>query len=295
MDKRKLIIYNPVTNLYDFFINSLIIEFKKYNVDIIFYDPSLVGINKTDIILILINPHFIFDYNNIYNEINKISTNYKFKIIYLTEPINFLVEKKVYLDLINIIKPYCLWTYTTENFNKIRTYVPVYKIFPSYNEAYNFTKISLSNIINKNTNNIIFLGNINDNRKDVCNKFNDYLINTTDSWMKEDWSKILDNNLFYLNIHRRNNCKSFESFRIIPILANGGFIFSERTNEAEEKEYKDYNIIFVNKDDLYNTFLEFRKNINYTMIYEKALLYRNNMIENNGIEKFMNYHLLTLL
>jgi hypothetical protein len=115
------IIYNPKTQLFDFFINSLKIELDKRNIKTtILHDEELNfnTINTKDIILIIINPHFIFDYKNICENINKISKLYKYKILYLTEPINFIVEKKVYLELIKLIKPYCLWTYTNENFKQ---------------------------------------------------------------------------------------------------------------------------------------------------------------------------------
>jgi hypothetical protein len=281
------IIYNPKTKLYDFFIHSLIIEFSKRNINTInFKDAHNINYD-VDIILIIINPHFIFDYKNIYEEINKIAELFKYKILYLTEPINFLVEKKVYNELIKFIKPYCLWTYTFENFNKINTYLHYFKIFPNYNIAYNFGEINN----NKNINNIIFIGNINENRIDICNKFGELLINKTDLWTYEQWKELLNNNLFYLNIHRRNNCKSFESFRIIPLLANGCVIFSEKCNHIEEKIYEDYNIIFCKKEDLYDTFIKYKENLNYENILEKTILFRKNMCENEELDKYINFHL----
>ena len=283
------IIYNPKTKLYDFFINSLIIELSKRNINTInFNDADNINYN-VDIILIIINPHFIFDYKNIYEEISEIAELFKYKILYLTEPINFLVEKNVYNELIKFIKPYCLWTYTFENFKKINTYLHYFKIFPNYNVAYNFGEVN--NIKNKNINNVIFIGNINENRIDICNKFGELLINKTDLWTYEQWKELLNNNLFYLNIHRRNNCKSFESFRIIPLLANGCVIFSEECNHIEEKIYEDYNIIFCKKEDLYDTFIKYKENINYKNILEKKILFRENMCENKELDKYIDFHL----
>ena len=183
----QFIIYNPKTRLFDFFINSLIIDLNnKYKNIIVINDISIndISINDNnyqfdfmnDILLIVINPHFIFDYKEIHHEIMKISKTFKYKILYLSEPINFIVEKKIYEDLIKIIKPYCLWTYTMYNFKKINTYLKMFKIFPTYNEAYHFTDIN--NIKERNTDKIIFFGNINENRLDICNKFGDLLINT---------------------------------------------------------------------------------------------------------------------
>lgn len=289
----KFIIYNPATNLFDFFINSLIFEFKNRDIETIVINKNNVIFDeyyldyKKDIILILINPHFIFDYEDINNTIKNINKIFTFKILYLTEPINFIVEKKIYLELISKIKPYLLWTYTYENFNKIKTNLNIFKIFPQYNISYNFTNID--NIKGRDVGKIIFLGNINDNRKDICNQFGEYLINKNNSWSKREWSDILDNHLFYLNIHRRLNCKSFESFRIIPILSNGGVIFSERCNFTEEDIYKKFNIIFVEKKDLYDTFLNYKKSINFETIYEKTLLFRNNLIKDD-LDNYLDYH-----
>jgi hypothetical protein len=293
------IIYYPKTNLFDFFIESLCIEFNNRNINCIKVNTEDIIINLSDkninynidIILIIINPHFIFDYKKIQNEINKISKLFKYKILFLTEPINFIIEKKVYLDLVNFIKPYCLWTYTNENFYKINTYLKYFKIFPNYNNAYNFTEININNIKNKNINNIIFIGNINQNRIDICNKFNELLLNKTNMWILEEWKELLNNNLFYLNIHRRKNCKSFESFRIIPLLANGCVIFSENCNNYEEKIYQEYNIIFCEKNNLYDTFIKFKENINYQNILEKTFLFRKKMLENKDLDEYIKFHL----
>lgn len=291
----RIIIYNPVTNLFDFFINVLFKELENKNIKTLLIDQiNIDNINYNfnfidDIIIIIINPHFIFDYSEISNNIKKISNSFKFKILYLTEPINFIVEKKVYLDLIKIIKPYVLWTYTYENFNKINYPIKTFKIFPNYNEKYNFVNIDIEQLKNKNNNEIIFLGNINENRIQLCNQFNNYLINYNNTWSQEEWTHILNHNLFYLNIHRRINCKSFESFRIIPILSNGGVIFSEHCNELEEQLFKEFNIIFTSKDKLYETFLNYIKNINYEDIYQKSILFRNKIIKDN-LDDFLNFH-----
>ena len=284
----KLIIYNPATHLFDFFIDSLKYELNSRNIDLINYN------NKSDFdtdnpILIIVNPHFIFDYKDIHDEIINISKIFKYKILYLTEPINFIIEKKVYNDLIKLIKPYSLWTYTKENFNKLNTRVKYFKVFPNYNESYSFLNLDYDNLKSRSLQNIIFIGNINDSRSWIKTAFSN-LINITNSWSKEEWINITSNHLFYLNIHRRINCKSFESFRIIPLLANGSVIFSEYCNESEMEEYKNYNIIFCSKEDLYTNYCNYIKNIDYDEILNKSLLFRSTMTINKDLDDYINYH-----
>jgi hypothetical protein len=307
----KFIIYNPSTQLFTFFINSLILELNRLKIydEIIYYDDRSNKINNlNDVILIIINPHFIFDNKYISITIDKISKKYKYKILYLTEPVNFIIERKVYGELIKRIKPYCLWTYTSENFNKINTYLKIFKIFPSYNEAINITNFDYSIIKNKSINNIIFFGNINENRINIVNEFNksnnsDHIkiINYTDKWSIDEWANILNNNLFYLNIHRRKGCKSLETFRINPILANGCIIFSERCNKEEEEYYKNYNIIFIEKDNLCNYIVNYINNLNnnnlndniYNDILDKSNKYRINMLHNNfDLNNYLDFHKL---
>ena len=293
----RFIIYNPKTELFSFFINSLIYElintYKILNIHHINKPIIEILPEKDDIILIIINPHFIYDYPEISLDIDNISKKFKYKILYITEPINFLVEKKVYIEIINRIKPYCLWTYTISNFNKINSYSKVFKIYPSFNECINFIDINNIFLKSKNISKIVFIGNITQNRIYITNKFNknNQFINYNNVWDKDGWTDILNNNLFYLNIHRRKGCNSFETFRINSILANGGFIFSDRCNKEEEEYYGEYNIIFIDEELIYESFIKYIENINYNDIYEKSIKFRNKMINNNfELDKYFKYH-----
>jgi hypothetical protein len=291
----KFIIYNPKTYLFDFFLNSLLISLNELNIDMLIYNNNDFFNNdnidyQKDIIIIIINPHFIFDYSEIKNNILSIKNKFKYKILYITEPINFIIEKKIYEDIIKMINPFALWTYTNENLNKLNIKIRIFRVFPLYNVAYNFVNIEKSLLKERNNENIIFFGNITDNRKNICSMFGNNLINKTESWTEEQWKEILNNNLFYLNIHRRIRCKSIELFRIVPILANGGIIFSESVNKTEEDEFKDYNIIFAERENLFNVFTNYKNNINYEEIYDKTLAYRNNMLKKDGLGYFMEYY-----
>ncbi len=292
----KLYIYNPKTKLFDFFIDALKYEFEKRYFNSVNIDNKLIEdikdikeINNKDILFIIINPHFIKDYKEINDEIIELSKRFKYKVFYITEPINYKIEKIVYEGILQMIKPFAIWTYTYENFNKLRLWQPLYNIHPNYN-ILNTSTISTVHLKNKNIKNIIFIGNITDTRKDICNKFGNKLINYNDSWTKDEWNTILTNNLFYLNIHRRIGCKSFEAFRIIPILANGGVVISERCNEKDEMKYSKFNIKFVERELLYSTFLNILCNINYEDIYNKIILFRNTMKECIEIDNFLEYY-----
>ena len=263
----RFIIYNPATQLFTLFIDAL----QKMN-ECIFYDESNIYDYKNDILLILINPHFIFD------ETYKISQTFRFKILYLSEPINYLIEKRVYKDIINIIKPYCLWTYTSSNLNIFP--LKIFNIYP-FNQTY------IDDIYDKNIKNIVFIGNINKHRIEICNKF-DNLINIKDRWDVKDHMEIYSKYLIYLNIHRRPKCESIELFRIIPILANGGVIISERCNIIDQNRFKDYNIIFT--DTVYETYENYIKNIDYTNILLKTELFRKDMSYMLEFNKYIEYH-----
>ena len=294
----RFIVYNPVTELFNFFIESLIYELKNINIElIIIKDSNNISIynNKKDILLIILNPLFIKDNIEIKKDFEIIKNYFKYKILYLSEPINFAIEKIFYNNLIKNLNPICLWTYTNSNFNKLNNNLKIYKLFPLYNEFYNFLNININYLIERNKNKIIFFGNITQNRIEICNQLNNLnlLTNITDYWTIQDWSKILNNYLFYLNIHRRENCKSLELFRITPILANGGVIFSEHCNEKVEEEYKNYNIIFTEKKNLINIFNEYIQKINYEEIFFKTIKYReDNSFHNQfliNFNSFVNY------
>jgi hypothetical protein len=52
----------------------------------------------------------------------------------------------------------------------------MFKIIPN-NSTYHFFDISLNQLYERNIQKIVFIGNITDNRKDICNEFKDDLIN----------------------------------------------------------------------------------------------------------------------
>ena len=239
------------------------------------YDPDTIYDYKKDIIIIFLNPHFLKSHIDIKNEITNISNKFSFKILYITEPISFLIEKKVYEEMIKIIRPCCLWTYTYENFNKLNTNIKMYRIIPRRYELLDKSYLSYDkDKSDKRADKIVFFGNINGIREDVCRLFGDNLINITDAWTIEDWQPILKEYLFYLNVHRRKNCLSFEAFRIVPILFNGGIVISENINKKEQDELSEFNIYFTDRNNIINVFNEIKNDIQYDIIYQKMVNFR---------------------
>ena len=56
------------------------------------------------------------------------------------------------------------------------------------------------------------------------------------------------------------------------------------------EEYKNYNIIFCSKEDLYINYCNYIKNIDYNEILNKALLFRSSMTVNKDLDDYINYH-----
>jgi hypothetical protein len=284
------IICDPFTENHTFFVNSLnlyLLELGHQSIIIKELKQNNILLNN-EIFILFLNPYYLKD-KNIKNKINEVSKFYKYKILYITEPIYYEIENKVYIELIHIFNPYCLWTYTYNNLNKLRIVQNIFKIEPVYNDSYYFINLESNKRI---TDKIVFIGNINDSRKIILDQFENKLVHIDNIWTKNEWISLLNKYLFYINIHRRNECLCFETLRCFPILANGGIVFSERSNMLDEEEYKEYNIIFCEKEDIVSrihTFLE-NKNINYKDIYEKTMKFRKDKAQSTKLIEYIEFH-----
>jgi len=285
----KFILCDPFTHNHYFLTQSLYFEFINKGFECTIINTLLQNIesNINSIFILIINPYFMKN-KIIIDQIQNINKIYKYKILYITEPITYIIEQKVYLDLINIVKPYCLWTYN--NFNKLKTYLNIFHIPPIYNESYNLSDSTFKSLKTRINDKIVFIGNVNENRLQTIEKFEDKLVVINDIWTQTEWANILNKYLFYINIHRRNGCKSLETLRCIPILANGGVILSEDCNELDKEKYKDYNIYFYKKEDLLSIFLDKIKNIDYEEIYNKTILFRSTQANINDLTKYIEFH-----
>jgi len=291
-----IIFYDPITKLHNLFILSLIYELNnngcqyqiinKIDIDYNNYDL------EHDIIIIFLNPQFLKTHKNIYDEFIKISNNFRYKIYYITEPLDYLIDIKVWETYIKILKPYKLLTYTNENLNKLKVYQSITKLCPKFNNYIDMGDYSINTMKNKNKDKIIFMGTMNTHRENVFKTMENKIVVKNDIWNMDEYQEIIEHNLFFINIHRRNGCKCLEYLRIIPLLANGCIVISELSNEEDMNELKDYNIYFCDKANILETYYNILKNINYNQVfynevYKKVNKFREEFIYDNIYDKII--------
>jgi hypothetical protein len=291
-----IIFYDPITKLHNLFILSLIYELNNKNHSYEIINKIEIDYNnydlEHDIIIIFLNPQFLKTHKNIYEEFIKISNNFKYKIYYITEPLDYLIDIKVCETYIKILKPYKLLTYTNENLNKLKVYQSITKLCPKFNNYIDMGDYSIETMKNKNKDKIIFMGTMNTHRENVFKNMENKIVVKNDIWNMDEYQEIIEQNLFFINIHRRNGCKCLEYLRIIPLLANGCIVISELSNQEDMNELKDYNIYFCDKDNILETYYNILKNINYNEVfynevYNKVNKFRKEFIYDNIYDKII--------
>jgi len=237
-------IYNPFTENHRLFIETLQSEC-----------PSIMQVDSIEeddaVYIIMINHLFIIEYENIKKELFKI----KNKILYITEPVELLMEKQYYRKLIQLWKPLKIFTYCSENCKKINSFIPIQYFYP-INQYLHFVEFNERLFQDREKDKIVFIGKMNTYRNAYKQLLGDDLIIIEDKYTKEEWTRILYKYQYFLNIHRRPNSKCFETFRCLPLLLNGAVIISEEVNDIE---FKYRNIYFSNKEDIQNDFQEIKK------------------------------------
>ena len=285
-------IYDPETANHLFITEILEYELKKqnssYNVQIIKSiqqdNANISTSSYKNVYFIFLNLYFLHSTNQQVKDDFKKLCNEKYKILYITEPVQFEIEKKLYVNAINQLKPNKIMTYSKGNYYKLNTYHKLIKFYPTNTSYLNFSSIYINNLKERNVDDTIFFCKLNNYRKQVINTFIHSKIKIIeDCWTKETWANILNTHLFYLNIHRRKDCHCLETMRIYPILYNGGVIISSIVNQEEMKELEMYNIYFCKEDEMEHKLLELKQHINYEEILKKTNLFRNQKNEDMKI------------
>ena len=284
-----LFIYNPKTQNHLFLIEMIKQQLQSYSIPVQEIHEIQDKGNQDDIYLLFLNFYFLFDNPVIQKEFQFLCRQ-KYKILYITEPIQFLIDKQLYQTQIRKLRPNLIFTYSQENCKLFTNQFPMIRFFPIDHHYLNFTNINnVQDLQQKDTTSLLFIGKMNDYRKNILyrSSFKNIKI-IEDAWTKDSWTTLVKKHLFFVNLHRIKKNKCLESMRIVPILYNGGIIISSAINQEETKEFKDYNIHFCNQDEeIYDIYLQIKKNLNYKEIYRKMLLFRNK--ENHDIKKLINY------
>ena len=284
-----LFIYNPKTQNHLFLIEMIKQQLQSYSIPVQEIHEIQDKGNQDDIYLLFLNFYFLFDNPVIQKEFQFLCRQ-KYKILYITEPIQFLIDKQLYQTQIRKLRPNLIFTYSQENCKLFTNQFPMIRFFPIDHHYLNFTNINnVQDLQQKDTNSLLFIGKMNDYRNHILDTTTFKNIkNIEDAWTKDSWTTLVKKHLFFVNLHRIKENKCLELMRIVPILYNGGIVISSAINQEETKEFKDYNIHFCNQDEeIYNIYLQIKKNLNYKEIYRKMLLFRNK--ENHDIKKLTNY------
>lgn len=262
------LVYDPFTKNHKFLINNL-----RHNLNIFNHELNELDNvdDKNDInnmYIILINHMFLIendkakkDYKNLLKKKNK--------ILYITEPIELMIEKKFYTKIINELKPLKVYTYCEENLTKIKPICKFINFYPINKTYFKFLEINGPMYKNKDLTKIVFIGKMNEYRNKLKEIFKDDLIIIEDKYNKEEWIEIIKKYQYFVNVHRRPNSKCFESMRILPLLFNNCTIISEHVNNKEESYFKEGNIYFCKLEKMKDKFDEI-KNISFTNIITRA-------------------------
>ena len=264
-------IYNPFPDNHFFFVECLKLYYQSKSIHI--QEISVINNNDKDELntyFILINHMYFIENKEAKQDLHFIKHK-KNKILYITEPIELLIEKQYYQKLISNLKPQTIYSYCEENRNKIKTFIPIDIFYPINKEYLTFTSFNTQLFNKRIKDKIVFIGKINDYRNRLKDIFQDDLVIIENKYKKDEWLTILNTYQFYVNVHRRPNSKCFEAFRCIPLLMNGGIILSEHVNEEDEKKYKNTNIYFCKLEEMKTLFNSIKLNNSFGTIFEKIL------------------------
>lgn len=246
-------IYNPFTENHLFLVNNLKLNLDLFNYSFTEIDQINNEENDNNIYVIIINHMFLIENEKAKNDYQNLLKKKK-KFLYITEPIELMIEVKFYNKIIKELRPMKILTYCEENLKKINPLCPYINFYPINKTYFRFVDLMVPKLKEKDLTKIIFIGKMNNYRDKIKDIFKDDLIIIEDKYKKEDWIKIIQKYQYFLNIHRRPNSKCFETMRILPLLYNDCTIISEHVNKKEEEYFEKGNIYFCNLEEMKNKF-----------------------------------------
>ena len=262
------LVYDPFTKNHKFLINNLKHNLKVFNQKLDEIHEINECEDKENTYIILINHMFLIENNkakkDYYNLLKK-----KNKILYITEPLELLIEIKFYIKIINELKPLKVYTYCEENLIKIKPLCKYINFYPINKTYFKFLDMNGPMYNDKDLTKIVFIGKMNNYRNKIKELFKDDLIIIEDKYNKEEWIEIIKKYQYFINVHRRPNSKCFESMRILPLLYNDCTIISEHVNKKEESYFKEGNIYFCKLEEMKDKFEEI-KSISFGDIVRKS-------------------------
>ncbi len=241
-----------------------------------------------DILILFIHPLYLLKNSEMMNFMENEKVLRCQRILYITEPLTLSLDRMGYQQILKKYKIYDLWTYTEANRvlfkpTKIHPFRTFHRISPLYNETFNWLSLEEDGG-ERDRDKLVFIGNMSVSRKKVIEDCFDEEIekieHKTEIWTKEEWKEMLRERRFYLNLHRIPGCPCLEYLRIIPILSNGGVVISERCNEVEMNELRNYNIFFCDREQIYEVWKRLKDNMELEEINNRWELFRNEMIMN---------------
>lgn len=275
------LVYDPFTKNHKFLINNLKHNLKVFNQKLDEIHEVNECEDKENTYIILINHMFLIENNkakkDYYNLLKK-----KNKILYITEPLELLIEIKFYIKIINELKPLKVYTYCEENLIKIKPLCKYINFYPINKTYFKFLDMNGPMYNDKDLTKIVFIGKMNNYRNKIKELFKDDLIIIEDKYNKEEWIEIIKKYQYFINVHRRPNSKCFESMRILPLLYNDCTIISEHVNKKEESYFKEGNIYFCKLEEMKDKFEEI-KSISFGDIVRKS--------RNTEYNKFINMNI----
>jgi hypothetical protein len=257
-------ILNPFDQIHTFFCESVEYGISGSKCILTMDIALLISYQKEDVVLFVIHPLHILQNQECISLFQMIQKSQCKMILYVSEPLTLLYDKHAYKKILSTYRFCQFWTYTLSNQITLRKMIHpllserVHLVYP-YFEYFNWILPKFE----KKTDQILWIGNLTESRKTVFKNWEEDIewIHMKEIWTKKDWTNLLEKYLYFINIHRIPKCPCLETFRIIPILANGGIVISEEVNEEEMNKWNGMNIYFGKREELYNVWKSVKKNI----------------------------------